>query len=227
VRPSVPLALLALLAPGLTRGQECADGGSPEVAQRIAALRGRLEAERGPARAWSVTFGIVNGALIVGQLVAAARTHDHGQRGLLLAGAATSAGGLAQIVFAPITPSDADLAPGGDPCTELARLERAYEHRGRNERLGTGVGAHVGNFVINAGFGIAAGLLARRPGPGLVTFAVGFGLGEAQILTEPRGLTRPLEFGTGSPAGPSGPGAARGARGAWPGGVGIAIRFEF
>jgi hypothetical protein len=195
------LLAVLLLAPGRVRGEvRCADAAAyPALAgvpveQRIAFLRQRLEAARSPARTWSWTFGAVNGALTVGQAAGAAVVQGHAEKAILAAGAATSALAVAQItVLAPIVPSEQDLAPVDDLCAQLQRLEGALSRGARNEKLGTGVAAHVANFVINAGFGVATGLVAKRAGPGLATFAFGWGLGTAQILTEPTGLMRALD----------------------------------
>jgi hypothetical protein len=130
MRPPVPILALALAAPLAARGQACPGGdASPAlsgvpVEQRVAFLRDRLGAERPAARAWSWTFGLVNGGLTAGQLVGAAVVRARPDRALLLAGAATSALGLAQIVLAPITPPERALAAGEEPCAELGGLER-------------------------------------------------------------------------------------------------------
>jgi hypothetical protein len=88
-------------------------------------------------------------------------------------------------------PPAADRA--GDPCAEVAGLERAFARGARNQELGAGWIAHAGNFVLNAAIGAAGGLAGRRWQPAAITFAFGFALGEAQILTQPTGLVRDLE----------------------------------
>lgn len=189
----------AVLLPAAAGAQPCPDAdASPALSglameDRVAFLRERLGAERTPAVAWSWTFGVVNGALTVGQLLAATTARSGADRGLLLAGAATSGLGLAQIALAPIAPTRQELAPGPDRCAELVRLERALTRGARNERLGSGPAAQAGNLVINAAFGLAAGLVARRALPGVLTFAAGWSLGEVQILTEPARLGSALD----------------------------------
>jgi hypothetical protein len=136
---------------------------------------------------------------------------------------------VAQITLAPIAPTEADLAPGDGSCAELLRLEKALSRGARNERLGTGTAAHLGNLAINAGFGVASALLAGRAAPGLLTFALGFGLGEVQILTEPTDLIGALErYRAGELDGPSAVPASIGRR--WtvrPAGAGIAVSIVF
>ena len=153
----------------------------------------------------------MNGGLTLGQAVGAALRRDGSSRAILAAGAATSAPGGAQVGWAPITPPREDLtteASGGDPCAALARLERDLVRSAHNEALGTGAEAQLGNLAVNLAFGLATGLAARRWGPGLLTYGLGWGLGEAQILTEPTGLEDALhryragglEGGRGGPA---------------------------
>lgn len=233
--PFVLVLVLALLAPAAARAQVRCPDEAPALApfpveQRIAFLRGRLHAEQGPALAWTWTFGAVNAALTAGQLAGAAIVPRGPERAILLAGAATSALGVAQIVLAPIAPTDRDLAAGGgDLCADLRRLEDALRRGARNERLGTGPAAQVGNLAINAGFGIATGLVGHKAGSGLLTFALGWALGELQILTEPTGLIEGLRrYRAGeldAPSGAAGPGRPR-----WSvvvAGASVAVRWEY
>ena len=44
--------------------------------------------------------------------------------------------------------------------------------------------------MINAGLGIGAGFAGRSVTTGVLTFAIGLGIGEAQILTQPTDLVR-------------------------------------
>lgn len=235
MRLQAPILALALLAPGAALAQvRCPDdraavalAGEP-VERRIEFLRDRLEAERGSARAWTWSFGLVNGGLTAGQLAGAVVVRRSSDRALLLAGAATSALGVGQILFAPITPSRRALEEGGDgPCLQLRRLEDELSRRARNERVGSGTAAQLGNLVINVGFGLAAGLLAHRALPGLATFGLGWGLGELQILTEPTGLVDALEDYRAGRLGAGGPGASRGGWSVWAAGPTVGLRFEF
>ncbi len=214
MRPILILLALVLFAPSATRGQErCPQALSSAVLaaapldERIGFLRHSLRTERDPALAWSWTFGAVNGGLAVGQAVAAAVARGRSDKALLAAGAATSALGVSVIVFKPIVPPQEVLEPvrrgpaaetnasgqGDGTCAELRRLERALTRGARNQELGTGAAAHIGNFLINAGFGLAYGLTTKKAGPGLAAFALGFGLGETQILTQPTGLVDALD----------------------------------
>jgi len=164
------------------------------VEARTAFLRQRIEAERPSAERWMRTWGVVDGALTVGQLVAVPFTPDRSSRTVLLAGAATSALGVLQILLVPPvarSPPAADRAE--DACAEVAALERALARDARNQTLGAGWIAHAGNLLVNGAIGLAAGLAGERWRSGALTFAIGFALGEAQILTQPTGLARDLE----------------------------------
>jgi len=160
-------------------------------AAREAYLTARLEASLPAGRRWSWTWGTVDGALAVGQVIAGTRTASAGERAVLLAGAATSAAGVAQIVLLPVAIPPPQPAPGADPCTNVRTLERALERGAENQAIGSGPLAHVGNFLINAALGAAA-LAAAGPRAGALTFGLGTALGEAQIRTQPTGLVRDL-----------------------------------
>jgi hypothetical protein len=223
-----PVLAIALLAPAAARGEGCpaatpALAAAPDEA-RIAFLREHLQAERGPALAWTWTFGVVNGGLTAVQLAQLSGAKTTGDRAVLAAGAATSAAAVAQVLLAPITPDPRAIPAGGEPCEELRQLERALARSARNERLGTGTAAQVGNLLINVGLGIATGFVAGKAGPGIVTFAVGWSLGELQILTEPTGLVRAEARYQAGDLGPGSPvrGAPTTALG-----PGLAIRLAF
>jgi hypothetical protein len=170
-----------------------------ESAERRAAfVRERLAAGRPPALTWSRVWGITNGALAAGQLAAIPFTSDHGDRLILAAGAATSAVAVAQIVLLPIAPGQpaaASAPPSGDEaslCAALANDERALERAARNAELVSGTVAQLANVAVNAGFGIAVGLHHHSAWKAALTFGIGWGIGEAQILTVPLGLPREL-----------------------------------
>jgi hypothetical protein len=160
-------------------------------AARAAFLSARLEASLPAARRWSWTWGTIDGALAVGQGIAAARTASAADRAVLLAGAATSAAGVAQIVLLPVAVPPPRPAPSADPCTIVLDLERALERGAENQAIGSGALAHLGNVLINAALGAAA-LAAAGPRAGALTFGIGTALGEAQIRTQPTPLVRDL-----------------------------------
>ncbi len=192
------LALAATLAwPAHATARSCAsiagDGaplGEAQAEDRAGFLRGKLLAERPPARTWALAWGITDGALTAGQLAAIPFAHGRSTRALLGAGAAASALGVLQIVFMPIAPS-APSASGGDACAELSSLEDSLVRSARNERLGAGALAQTGNVLINAGFGVAAAI-AGGWRAGAITAGLGWALGEAQLLTQPTGLVDAL-----------------------------------
>lgn len=181
-----------------------------KVEERIAFLRSRLDAERPAAASWSITWGIAYGALTAGQLAAIPFTSDRSSRILLAAGAATSSLGVLQILLLPIAPKalgeDGARTGPADGRVALVEAEQALERGCRNEALGSGALAQLSNLAINAAFGVAVGLVDRSWSTGALSAGAGWSLGEAAILTQPRGLVADLaryrsgELHGGSPA---------------------------
>jgi hypothetical protein len=196
------LAIAASLLPLAARPGELVPAAGAErrleaipVEERIAFLWSRLDAERPAARSWSIAWGIAYGALTTGQLAAIPFTSDRSSRVLLAAGAATSTLGVLQILLLPITPDR--LAEGSTPGPAhgrltLAEAEQALERSARNEAPGSGTLAQLSNLAINAAFGVAVGLVNRNWSSGALSAGGGWALGEAAILTEPRGLIADL-----------------------------------
>ena len=160
------------------------------VEARAAFLRDRLAADHGPAQRWSITWGIVDGALIAGQLAALPFVHDQAGQALLVGGAATGALAFVQLIFYPVAVRPPPVDPGAPPCEAVAELERTLERGARNQALGAGPVAHAGNALINAALGVGAGVAGRSVKSGALTFAIGLAIGEAQILTQPTDLVR-------------------------------------
>jgi hypothetical protein len=161
------------------------------VEARVAFLRERLEANRTPAARWTGTWGIVDGVLVAGQLVALPYTSDPSARALLIAGAASGSLVLIQFIFFPVVaPPPPAVAGEETSCDALRELERTLERGARNQAAGSGPAAHVGNTLINAGLGVGTGFASNSVAAGVFTFAIGFALGEAQILTQPTELVR-------------------------------------
>lgn len=194
--PSRSLAAIAalLLAPATARGGGADDVGSQEPAAiptevRIAYLRERLGASRAPAERWTVAWGLVDGALVVGQL-AALPGASRPDRVVLGAGALSGSLFLVQMVFFPV--AVAVPAAEGDASATLASLEAAVERGARNQALGAGPEAQVGNVVINGAIGALAAVAAGSAWRGAVSAGIGWAIGEVQILTQPTGLVRDL-----------------------------------
>jgi hypothetical protein len=162
------------------------------IADRVAYLRGRLEAERPLARAWSWTWGLIDGGLTAGQLAAIPFAGSRPDRIFLGAGAFSSALGVAQILSMPITPARED-APGAPDCAALARLEGEMSRAARNEALGSGWEAQLGNVGVNAGLSLAMGFMGNDWPGALLGFGIGWLVGELQIKTQPTALVRDLE----------------------------------
>jgi hypothetical protein len=187
--------LVAATFAGAARAAGCPGDMGPlaavPVEARVAFLRARLEANRTPAARWTATWGIVDGALVAGQLVAIPYTSDPSTRALLVAGAASGSLVLVQFIFFPVVaPPPPAVAGEESSCDALRELERTLERGARNQAVGAGPGAHVGNTLINAGLGVGTGFASNSVAAGVFTFAVGFALGEAQILTQPTELVR-------------------------------------
>ncbi len=183
-----------LLAPAAAQGGCPGDGASGGLAAipteaRIAFLRERLEASHAPAERWTVAWGIVDGALVVGQL-AALPGAAHADRVVLAAGAASGSLFLVQMLFAPVAVEVP--AAEGDACATLSSLEAALERGARNQALGAGPGAQVGNLAINGAIGALAAWAAGNAWSGALSAGIGWAIGEVQILTQPTGLVRDL-----------------------------------
>ena len=186
-------ALVAWALAGTARAEpECPGDAAPiaavPVEARTAFLRDQLAEAYGPARRWSITWGVIDGALVVGQLAAIPFNQDRATRALLAAGAASGALAFVQLLFFPVAVSPPPPRPGADPCAVVGELERLLELGARNQALGSGPIAHASNALINAGLGIGAGFAGRSVATGVLTFAIGLGIGEAQILTQPTDL---------------------------------------
>lgn len=158
---------------------------------RIGYLRERLEAARVPAERWTVIWGSVDSALILGQLAALPVAGSRADRTVLAAGALSGSLAIGQMIFLPVA-VPAPPPRDGDPCATLAELEASLARGERNQALGAGLAAHAGNVFVNAVVGTLAGVAARRAWSGAVAGGIGWAMGEAQILTQPTGLVRDL-----------------------------------
>jgi hypothetical protein len=190
------VTILCLLTPAFAGALECAAPPGADVRlvsipaeQRIAWIRERLQAVTPAARRWSWTWGATNGALAAGQLAAIPFTSSSGSRWVLGAGAATSALAVVQVTVMPIVPAPVH----GEGCAELGGLEASLERSAQNAALASGTAAQVGNVAVNAALAVAAGLVDHHWTSGATSFAIGWTLGEAQILTVPTALVRDLE----------------------------------
>lgn len=220
--------IVALLAPAVgVAGCPADSAADPRLARvpaatRIAYLRHRLDAARPASERWSGAWGLVDGAFALGQLIALPATADRGERAVFAAGAAVSALGVVQLLVLPIMPP---RTPGaGDECATLAALEAALARGARNQALGAGPVAHVGNVLVNALLGVLAAVAGSKSS-GLLTAGVGWALGEAQLLTQPTSLVRDLERYREGDLSP--PGAAVRLRLGARGGAVVAVELSF
>jgi hypothetical protein len=241
VAPSLLLAAALLSASGV-RAQTCPamPGAEPRLEAvpadvRIAFILSRLEAERPSALLWTRSFQIGYSALTVGQLVAVPFTSDPVGRSILIIGSASSALALLPSLLLPLTvisdaPRMAELAAGpGERCAVLAEAEAALRRGAESEAFASGILAHVGNVVVNLGIGLFIGLYYHRWPAAGITFALGVGVGELQILTQPTALVGDLRrYRTGEIEAPEPPPAVGWAPGpVRPGGAGLALAFRF
>jgi hypothetical protein len=153
----------------------------------------------------------------------------------MLIGSATFALGVVGLVIDPFTPATAakKLRPLPET-TELerqAKLKRAEEllrQCAKREKSGRGLGTHVLNAGVNAAAGVVTVVAFDRPtADGLTTFAIGEAVSLLTIFTQPMRAAHDLKkYEAGYPA------AAAGSAPrltwsvtAWPGGVGLNLKF--
>ncbi len=193
---------LAAALPQSARAQGCPipAGAGPgleaaSAESRLAFIRSRLGSEGGRVRTWQLWWSVGYGALTAGQLAAIPLTEDPGARADWAVGAASAAIGLGLVLLFPpdVGSSEARLASlPPDGCPALAEAERLLESAAASEAAQTGWLVHAGNLVLNAGLGLVLGLGWQRWESAAWTFAIGAGLGEATILTQPTALPEDL-----------------------------------
>jgi hypothetical protein len=129
---------------------------------------------------WGWTLGYA--ALTLGQSAAWALVDERGTRADLAVGAATSLVGLGGMALSDLSPvaaaRDAVRLRSPDVRNAVARAAEA-EREGRRWWL------HAANVALGIGAAAVLWLGYDRPVPGMVNGAIGIGVGEAQIWTQP------------------------------------------
>ena len=208
-----------------------------EMSARIEFIQGALDRGAPAADRWWSGWLVGYSAATFGQIAGQYNTNDEKTKQDLLVGAATTgAGAIGQLVF----PLDVGrlaarlrAMPAGTPEERSAKLAaaEAFLHRSAaQEAMGRSWKAHAISGAVNLAAGLVIWKHYDRPSrDGLVTFAVGQLISEAQIFSQPTRAIRDLrdyearsDFGAES--------APRGARSTWyvrasPGGFLVGCSF--
>jgi len=234
---TVAVAALLCITTRQATAQGTMDLSDREVTARIAFIEGALDRGAPAADLWWSGWLVGYSAATFGQVVGQYNTGDEKTKQNLLVGAATTgAGAIGQLVF----PLDAGplaarlrTMPAGTAEERKAKLESAESFLRRSaaqEAFGRSWKTHAINAAVNLAAGLVVWRHYERPArDGLVTFAVGQLISEAQIFTQPTAAIRDLrEYEARTDFG--GPAAPRNARRIWyvsptPGGVLVGCRF--
>lgn len=192
--PKLLLASAALLAlAGPATAQAGASLSDAEVSARLAWIQNALDGGRHSARLWSWGWAAGYGAATAGQLVARSSAGDDEQRQDLAVGAATTGLGLVGLAIFPVEagemPDRLRELPADTPEARRARLaeaERFLRKAAAQESQGRSWKSHAAAAAVNLAAGLVIWKHYDRPAEdGLLTFAVGQLVSEAQILTQP------------------------------------------
>ena len=176
----IALSLVAALCP-----VAAAEGDCTAASERIDATL-RDEAHR--VRVWRVAWGV--GATVVAGVQGgiALASDDHDTKVDMTVGAISTLG----IFLGVLLPPDIETSPHTEACpARLVESEKRLAKAADNERSARSPLFHVANGLFNIGVGLVLGLGYGHWTSGAVNAAVGFAVGEAQILTTPNGATSP------------------------------------
>jgi len=240
-RAALPVTALFAVVLGLggARALAAESGGAPdrEASGRIEFIQSALDAGAPAAERWWSGWLVGYSVATLGQSVGQYGTHDAKTKQDLLVGAATTGAGAAgQLAF----PLDAGrlaarlrAMPAGTPDERTAKLAAAEAFLRRSaaqEALGRSWKAHAISGAVNLAAGLVVWKHYDRPArDGLVTFAIGQLVSEAQIFTQPTRAIRNLrEYEARSDF--TGAAAPRSSGSAWyvsptPGGLAVGCRF--
>ena len=192
-------AVLLLLTPHLA-AQEASKLGDSEVTSRLAYIQHSLDGGQRAADLWWSGWLIGYSVATGGQLATYSNSRDEKQRQDMRVGSITTALGMgAQLVF----PLEAGwfaarlrAIPGDSPearQVKLATAESYLRKAAAQEALGRSWKAHALTAAVNLAAGLTIWRHYNRPAKdGLITFAIGQLISEAQIFSQPMRAVRDL-----------------------------------
>jgi hypothetical protein len=193
IRNAVVASAVLLLLTTHLAAQEASKFGDSEVTSRLAYIQHSLDGGQRAADLWWSGWLIGYSVATAGQLATYSNTRDEKQRQDMRVGSVTTALGVgAQLVF----PLEAGwfatrlrAVPGDTPearRVKLATAESYLRKAAAQENLGRSWKAHAMAAAVNLAAGLTIWLHYDRPArDGLLAFAVGQLISEAQIFSQP------------------------------------------
>ena len=204
------LLVLQLTVAAPARATECRAiaGGSPELAAidaetRLAWLDRRFTVDAARARIWATSFGVLYGALTVGQFALLPTVHTTGEQAEKIVGGTLSFIGVAAIAVLPLKimgderwwrKHRARVAATETPCALLNTAELLFIRDAESEAFGVGPLVHAGNFLINIAGGLVLGLGYGRWSAFAYQSLVGIAVGEVMAATQPTDVIEDLRL---------------------------------
>jgi hypothetical protein len=147
---------------------------------------------------WSYAWVTIYTAAVAGEGALAATTHDPGKRIDDTVGIGTTAFGAVALFALPLQltlPLRSARAHwnGPDVCKTLANAEATLLKVEKDQVFAHGFFGHLGNALVNIGFGLILGLGYDHWGPAALNTFVGIGVGELNAATQPTHLRDVLE----------------------------------
>jgi hypothetical protein len=194
------VASLFLLASGAA-AQDAASPTDTEVTNRLSFIQGALDGGKKAADFW--WYGWFGGysAATVGQLAVYSGSDNEKQRQDMLVGSVTTGLGAAGVVVFPLEAgrfaSRLRTIPAATPeerRSKLASAESFLRQAAAQESFGRSWKAQALATAVNLAAGLTIWLHYNRPAQdGLVTFAIGQLISEAQIFSQPMKAVRDLQ----------------------------------
>jgi hypothetical protein len=196
----VRVAILASCLAGPVGATECRviDGGDPALGQvdaslRLAFIRAALADDYRHARFWTLGWGAVFGAAVVGELAVSPAFPEQERPSLYIAAGAAALGAVNVAVRRPPVLRDhrwlerrvASERAGADPCALLADAERLLVRDAAGEADLRGWLPRIGVTVINLTRLLVVGLVFHQWVQGALDFTVGITVGAIQMNTAP------------------------------------------
>lgn len=164
--------------------------------QRLAFVRGRIEAAAKPSRQWALGWGIGLGLLTVAQLAIAPLVEPEEAPDYWMGALASGIGAASRAIFIPHVLLERrrmrKRGHHGDLCAQLAEAEHVMVHAAKWERRGKALWQHVLSIAVNAGVGVALGVGFGRQVPGARIGTIGATVGEIMILTQPTPMMKSM-----------------------------------